>query len=156
MALQPLETAAGSEFPLCRQLSVFLENRLGQLLRLTRLFEQGGADITILAISVEGSIDCAIVRVLLNDPDTAIDMLNEAGFAVSTAEVLVVELPAGKRGIMTVCAALISAEVNINYTYPLLPGTDRGACIAIQVDNPAAAAAVLQGRKFRLLDQSEL
>ena len=84
------------------------------------------------------------------------DMLRESGFAVSITELLVVELPHGKRGMMTVCAALISGEININYTYALLPGDNRGACIAIQVDNPAQAANVLSAKKFRVLDQSEL
>lgn len=154
MSLEPLETAEGSEFPFVRQISVFLENRLGQLLRLTRLFEK--SEVHILAVSVEGSIDCAIVRLIVDDPDVAHDMLRETGFAVSIAELLVVELPPGKRGMMTVCAALIAGEVNINYTYPLLPGDNRGACIAIQVDNPGLAASVLTGKRFRVLDQSQL
>jgi hypothetical protein len=154
MATEPLETAEGSEFPLVRQISVFLENRLGQLLRLTRLFEKG--DVHILAVSVEGSIDCAIVRMIMDDPDMAHEMLVDAGFAITETELIVVELPHGKRGIMTVCAALIAGEININYTYPLLPGENRGACIAIQVENPGQAASVLSARKFRVLDQSQL
>lgn len=154
MAIEPLETAEGSDFPLCRQLSVFLENRLGQLLRMTRLFE--GESVRILAVSVEGSVDCSIVRLMVNDPDLAHNMLIEAGFAVSETEILVVELPPGPRGIMTVCAALIAGEININYLYPLLPGHERGACMAIQVDSPQNAVGVLSGRKFRVLDQHEL
>jgi hypothetical protein len=154
MAIEPLETAEGSEFPLIRQISVFLENRLGQLLRLTRLFEK--AEIHILAVSVEGSVDCAIVRMIVNDPDLAHEMLIDAGFAITETELIVVELPHGKRGIMTVCAALIAGEININYTYPLLPGEDRGACIAIQVENPSHAASVLAAHRFRILDHSQL
>src|SRR5262245_10770473 len=154
MSIEPLETAEGSEFPLVRQISVFLENRLGQLLRLTKLFEK--SEVHILAVSVEGSIDCAIVRLIVDDPDTAHDMLRESGFAISETELLVVELPAGKRGMMTVCAALIAGEVNINYTYALLPGANRGGCIAIQVDNPGVAAAILIEKQFRVLDHSNL
>lgn len=154
MVLEPLETAEGSDFPVCRQLSVFLENRLGQLLRLTRLFED--ADVRILALAVDASVDCAIVRILVDNPELARSMLSDAGFAASETEVLVVELPAGKRGLMTVCAALISGEVNINYVYPLLSGDERGACMAIAVDNLTQAAATLVQRKFRVLDQGEL
>lgn len=154
MVTEPMETAEGGEFPLIRQISVFLENRLGQLLRLTRLFEK--ADVHILAVSVEGSIDCAIVRIIVNDPDLAHEMLVDAGFAITETELIVVELPPGKRGIMTVCAALIAGEININYTYPLLPGENRGACIAIQVDNPSQGAGILAARKFRVLDHSQL
>ena len=154
MSLEPLETASGSDFPLCRQLSVFVENRLGQLLRLTRLFENTG--VSILAVSVAGATDCAIVRLLVNDPDTAQQTLSNADFAVSESELLVIELPPGKRGIRSICEALIAGEVNMNYLYPLLPRDGYEACLALQVDDAALAAAVLASRKFRLLDQSDL
>jgi hypothetical protein len=154
MDLEPLETAEGGEFSGCRQISVFLENRLGQLLRLTRLFD--GADVVIAAISVEGSVDCAIVRLLVNDPDTAHEMLNSAGFAIAESEVLVVELPPGRRGIMAVAAALISAEVNINYVYPLFATEGVPARMAIQVDNLPNAGAVLNARRVKLVAQHEL
>jgi hypothetical protein len=154
MSLEPLETASGSDFPLCRQLSIFVENRLGQLLRLTRLFER--QDVNILAVSVEGATDCAIVRLLVNDPDAAHETLTGASFPVTETEVLVVELPSGRRGIRSICEALIAGEVNMNYIYPLLPDRKHGACMAIQVDDLPLAAAVLASRKLHLLDQSDL
>lgn len=156
MSLEPLETAEGSDFPLCRQLSVFVENRLGQLLRLTRLFEK--SDVRIRAVSIEGATDCAIVRLLVNDPDTGHEALTNAGFAAAETEVLVVELPPGKRGIQRICEALIAGEINMNYLYSLLPDQKRGACVAIHVDNLPQAAAVLTSNtnRFHVLDQSEL
>lgn len=154
MSIEPLETAEGSDFQGCRQLSVFLENRIGQLLGLTRILD--GFDVRILALSVEGSIDCAIVRLLVDDPDTARSRVADAGFAVAESEVIVVELPPGNRGILTVCRALISGEVNIHYTYPLLSATDKPAALAIQVDNLPHAVRVLRSEKFRVLEQRDL
>lgn len=155
MNIEPLDTAEGSEFPHCRQLSVFLENRMGQLLRLTRVLD--GEDIRILALSVEGSVDCAIIRLLVDDPDKALPLIAGARFAVTETDLLVVELPPGRRGILGICAALIAGEVNINYTYPILPSERHSnALLAIQVDNLAQAAAVLAAKRVRVLDQSEL
>lgn len=154
MSTEPLETAEGSDFPLCRQLSVFLENRLGQLLRITRLLED--EPIAILGMSVEGTVDCAILRLLVNDPDTARRVFHDNRFAVSESDLLVVELPPGPRGIMTICAALISGEININYVYTVWPSHERGHCLAIQVDQPASAVQVLQSKKFMVLDQRDL
>jgi len=154
MSIEPLETAHGSDYPCCRQLSVFLENRLGQLLRLTRVLE--GEELEIRAISVEGSVDCAIVRLLVNDPDQAHRRIRDAGFAVTEGEVLAVELPSGKRGILAVCAALISAEVNVNYAYAMLASKHRQAGLVIQVDHPGLAASVLKNKQFQVLDHSEL
>ncbi len=154
MSIEPLETAYGSDYPCCRQLSVFLDNRVGQLLRLTRLLD--GADIRILALTVESSIDCAIVRLLVDKPDEAGKMITDARFAVSETELVVVELPPGKRGILTACQALIVGEVNIHYTYPLLAARESIPTLAFLVDNHELAVAVLRSRKFKVLDQSEL
>ncbi len=154
MSTEPLETAEGSEFPCCRQLSVFLENRVGQLLRVTRLLED--EPVHILGLAVDASVDCAILRLLVDDPDLAHQTLSDAHFAVSESEIVVVELPTGKRAIMTVCSSLISAEININYVYTVWAGKDRRPCLAIQVDDVQGAVRVLARNKFAVLHESEL
>lgn len=154
MALEPLDTAEGAHYNGCMQLSIFLENRVGQLLRLTRLFE--GETIHILGLSVTSAVDCAIVRMMVDDPDAAYRLLIDHGFPVSPSDIVVVELPPGPRGIMTISRALISGEVNINYLYPLIATDHRSACLAIQVDNLGQAAIALHKAKFRVLDQDEL
>jgi len=154
MAFEPLETAEGSDYPACVQLTVFLENRVGQLLRLTRLLD--GQAIRILALTTDAAADCGTIRLLVDDPDTAREKICAAGFAVAESELLVVELPPGKRGIITVCAALISGEVNILYAYPLLGSKKRGPCLAIHVDDLPQAVAILGSKDFKLLDQGEL
>ncbi len=154
MSLEPFRTAEGSDYTGCRQLLVFLENQVGQLLRLTRVLD--AEDVHILGITVEGSIDYAIVRMIVDDPDVARRMITEARFVVTESEVLVVELPPGHRAILAVCAALIAGEVNINYSYPMLASSRREAGLVIQVDNMAQAVAVLHSKRFEMLDQTDL
>jgi hypothetical protein len=154
MNVEPFKTAEGSEHPYCRQLSVFLENRVGQLLRIARLLED--EPVHILGLAVDAAADCAIVRLLVDDPDLAHQILTDAHFALSESEILVIPLPDGKRGILTVCSALIAGEVNINYVYTVWATQERLPCLAIQVDDVQAAVPVLQAKKFRILDQSEL
>lgn len=154
MSLEPLETAEGAEHAACRQLSIFLENRMGQLLRVTRLLES--EPIRILGLSVEEKVDCALLRMLVDDPDAAHEICSRASIAATESEVFVVELPAGKRGILTICRALISGEVNINYAYTVWATKACHPCLAVQVDNMPQAAKVLEHHKFRLLDQDEL
>jgi len=154
MALEPLGTAEGAEYRGCRQLNVFLENRVGQLLRVMRLLE--GQPVRILGLAVEGKVDCAVLRMLVDDADAARQICGQVGLAVGESEVLVVELPPGKRGIMTVCAALISGEINVNYAYTAWAGDQHRPCLVIQVDNLSQAVHVLTENKFRVLDQDEL
>lgn len=154
MSLEPFKTAQGSDYTGCRQLLIFLENQVGQLLRLTRVLD--AEDVHILGITVEGSIDYAIVRMIVDDPDAARRMITESRFVVTEADVLVVELPPGNRAILAVCAALISGEVSINYSYPMLASPRHEAALVIQVDNMAQAVTVFQSKHFHVLDQSDL
>ncbi len=149
----PYDTLEGQSFPVVRQLSVFLDNRVGQLMRLTQLLDK--EDVRILALSVVDSVDCAIVRLMFDAPDRAMRVLKEAGFAVSVAELLVVRLPPGKRGMMVICSALLSSEINVAYAYPLLPGKF-GPAIAFSVDNLEIAVDTLQGKKFEVLGEADL
>jgi hypothetical protein len=154
MALEPFETAEAHGTPTVRQQSVFVENRVGQLLRLTQLF--GRTDIRILAVSVVYSVDCAICRMILDDPDKAYDILTEAGFQVSETELIVVSLPHGKRALLHTWAALLGAEINIHYTYPLLIRPKDSAAIAVVPEDIEAAVRILREQKFDLLDQQDL
>jgi len=154
MSLEPFETAEAHDHPTVRQLSVFIENRVGQLLQITRLLEQ--TDIRILAVSVVNSGDCAIIRTIVNEPDEADAMFRSGGFAVSETELVVVSLPHGKRGLLHTWAALMAGEVNIGYTYPLLVRPRGSAALAIQTDNPDTAVNVLRSKKFEVLTQTDL
>lgn len=154
MATEPLQTAQSHDDPTVRQQSVFFENRVGQLLRLTRLFDQTG--IRIVAVSVVNSVDCAICRMILDEPDKAYDVLAKARFQVSETELLVVSLPHGKRALLHTWAALLTGEINIHYTYPLLVQPRGHPAIAILPDNIEQGIIVLRERGFELLDQSAL
>jgi len=154
MALEPFETAEAQSTPTVRQQSVFIENRVGQLLRLTQLFDR--TDIRILAISVVYSVDCAICRMILDDPDKGYEVLSGAGFQVSDAELIVVSLPHGKRALLHTWAALLGGEISIHYTYPLLIRPKGNAAIAVVPDDIEAAVRILRERKFEVLDQEDL
>lgn len=154
MEIEPLQTAHGGDTPTVRQQSVFIENRVGQLLRLAKLFDQ--TEIRILAVSVVYSFDCAIVRMILDDADKAHDVLTGARFQVSEAELIVVSLPHGKRALLETWAALLGGEVNIHFVYPLLVRPKGSAALAVLPDNLEAAVRLLRENKFDILDQQDL
>lgn len=153
MAREPYETLQGQGLPTVRQLAVFLDNRLGQLLRLTQIIEQ--TDVKILGLSVSDSVDYAVIRLISDSPDEAREVLREAGFAVSVSEVIIVRLPPGKRGLLTVWQSLLSSEINIGYCYALLPDAI-GSAIAMSVDNLEIATDTLIRYKLDVLGESDL
>jgi len=101
-------------------------------------------------------VDCAICRMILDDPDRAHDVLVEAGFQISETELIAVSLPHGKRALLHTWAALLGGEINIHYTYPLLVRPKGCAAIAVLPDNIEQAINVLRDRNFEILDQQSL
>src|ERR1700682_3749505 len=84
-------TARGRDWPSVRQFNVFLENRLGALLSVVRHFET--TDIRIVSLTVVDSADCAIIRLVLSDPERAREIFDRARLPVTESDLLVVQLP---------------------------------------------------------------
>jgi hypothetical protein len=153
MAGQPMDTAETFQSPAVRQLSVFLEDRVGALLRLFRTFD--GTPVRVVGMTIINEVDCAVVRLICDDSDKALQLLRSKGFPVSEAELLVVEIPQGQ-GLMSICSAMMAAEINIDYAYSLLTRPTGRAALAIHTDSLEAAVHVLRSRKVLLMSEEDL
>lgn len=146
-------TSGSREYPTIRQFTVFLENRVGQLLEVVRRFE--GTGISIVAMSLNDSGECAFVRFLVNHPERGREILERAGLAIIESNLIALELPEHPQPLLQICSALLQAEVNIVQAYPLLA---RGAspAAAIMVDNIELAQKVLSKQGFKMLSEDDL
>lgn len=148
------ETAHGREWPSVRQFNVFLENRLGAMMDLVRRFES--TDIRIVSLTVVESADCAIIRLVLNDPERAREIFEQSRFAFTESDLLVVKLPEGRQPLAHICKALLTAEIDINYAYPLLIGPDGSAALALHVEDHETAVATLARLGFTIFGDNDL
>ncbi|HOW73068.1 MAG TPA: acetolactate synthase [Phycisphaerae bacterium] len=153
MAPSRFETLEGQGMPGVRQLSVFLDNRVGQLLRLSQLLD--AERIRILGLSVIPAAEYGVVRIICDNPDEARRVLQAGGFACGGTEVVVVKIPPGQRGLLSVWQCLLSSETNIAYCYPLLP-TSLGSALVLAVDNVEIATDALLRNKFEVLSEADL
>ena len=147
-------TARGRDWPSVRQFNIFVENRVGGLLNVVRRFET--TDIHIVSLTVVDSADCAIIRLVLSDPERAYEIIQQAKLAFTESDLLVVELPDGPKPLLQICKALLSAEVNIHYAYPLLVGPGGRAAVAIRVEDIEAGTRTLTTAGFNLLTEGDL
>ena len=147
-------TARGRDWPSVRQFNVFLENRLGALLDVVRRFET--TDIRIVSLTVVDSADCAIIRLVLSNPERALEIFQLASLMVTESDLLVVQLPEGTQPLLQICKALLVAEINIHYAYPLLVGPQGRAALAIHVEDHEAAAQMLARQGFTLFTENDL
>jgi len=149
-----VSTARGRDWPSVRQFNVFVANRLGGLADVVRRFET--SDNRIVSLTVVDSADCAIIRLVLSDPERAYQIIQQAKFAFTESDLLVVELPDGPKPLLQICKSLLSAEINIYYAYPLLVGPGGRAAVAIRVEDLESASRTLVAGGFNLLTEGDL
>ena len=147
-------TARGRDWPSVRQFNVFVANRLGGLLDVVRRFES--TDIRIVSLTVVDSADCAIIRLVLKDPERALEVFRQANLPVTESDLLVVQLPDGPQPLLQICKALLGAELNIHYAYPLLIGPLGNAALALHVEDHESAARTLEQQGFVLYTEGDL
>lgn len=148
------ETAHGRDYPAIRQFTIFLENRVGQLLEVVRRFE--GTGIRVVALSISDAAECAFVRFVVSHPERAREILERAGLAIIETDLIGVELPETSQPLLQVCTALLQAEVNIIQAYPLLSRPNRKSAVALMVDNTEVGMETLHAKGFRTLNEDDL
>lgn len=147
-------TMRGRNYPSIRQFTVFLENRVGQLLEVIRRFE--GSKVRIVALSIADSSECAFVRFLLSHPEQGREILERAGLALIESDLIGVELPDGPHALLQICTALLQAEVNIVQAYPLLTRPHGRPAVALMVDNLDLAMDTLNDKGFSMITENDL
>lgn len=149
-------TAHGRDWPSVRQYNVFLANRIGALLDLVRSFET--SDVKLVALTVVETTDCAIIRIVPSDPERAYEILERANMPFTESDLLVVKLPDNDQPMLTICKALLSAEINIRYAYPLMIGVGPmgHTAVAFNVEDHEAAVNSLTQQGFTIFSESDL
>src|SRR5262245_28739782 len=148
------ETARGRDYPSVRQFNVFVENRVGNLLSVVRRFE--ASDNRIVSLTIVDSADCAIIRMVLADPERAREIFDRHGLPCTESDLLVVGLPDGPQPLVQICKALLGAEISIHYAYPLLIGPHGHSALALRVEDHEMASQTLERMGFTLYTEKDL
>jgi len=147
-------TARGRDWPSVRQFNVFVPNRVGGLLDVVRRFE--ASDNRIVSLTVVDTADCAIIRLVVRDPERAAEILEQARLPYTESDLLVVQLPDVKQPLLEIFKAMLVTEINIHYAYPLLVGPHGCAAVALHVEDHETAAATLARQNFILVTENDL
>jgi hypothetical protein len=131
------------------QLSVFLANEAGRISEVTKAL--GEADINIRGFSVSDSADYGILRLIVDKPAEAHDVLKRAGFTVRDTGVICIDLPDHPGGLAAVLKIVSEAGVNIEYVYSLI-----GTYVVLNVADVGRAVSLLKDRPVRLVSQEEI
>ena len=113
------------------QISVFLENRAGQLAEISGILAENNIDLR--AISIAETADYGVLRMIVDNAQKATGILMEHGYLMSMTPVLVVAVPDAPGGIAPVLATLAEGNLDIEYMYSLFTHIEGKAYIVFRV-----------------------
>lgn len=139
-----------------RQLSLFLENRPGQLRVPARVL--GDAGIDILALSLADTQQFGILRLVVRDSEAARKVLEAAGIVVNVTDVLAVHVPDRPGGLAEVLEAFEKAGLGIEYMYAFAGARGRGEAMTLvfRLEDPDRAATLLTSQGVKLVPADAL
>ncbi|HWQ72616.1 MAG TPA: ACT domain-containing protein [Desulfitobacteriaceae bacterium] len=139
---------------LVKQISVFLENKSGRLAEVTKIL--GEKDIDISALSIADTTDFGILRLIVNNPEKAEQILKEKNFAVSCTNVIAIAVADKPGGLAEVLQILDNYSIGIEYMYAFVGKNKDEALVIIRVEDLIKAVEVLNKNKIRVLSANEV
>ncbi len=137
-----------------KQISVFLENKPGQLMEVADILSEHRIDIR--ALSLADTRDFGILRIIVDDPDKTARVLKQAGCVFSVAPVLAVSIQDEPGSLSKVLRILSENNINLEYTYAFITRKADSAYMILRVEDNGATAAALSANGVGLVCQGDL
>ena len=134
------------------QLSVFIENKSGTLVKVLKLLKQ--ENIQLIASTIADTADYGICRIICSEPERAYTVLKEAGVAVSLCEVFAVELDDRPGKVADAIEIFAGEGISIAYLYSFLL-TGKGVLI-FRTDNSEKAAEIISANDLKIIREKDL
>jgi hypothetical protein len=137
-----------------QQLSVFLENKPGQLKKACDLLAQ--AKVNISTLSLADTKEFGILHLLIKDWEQAKRVIEKGGYTVKQTEVLAVEVYDRPGGLADMLKPIEAAKLNIEYMYAFSVGRKGKAVLIFRFGDPDKAAAALHAAGVNVISDVEL
>ena len=126
------------------QLSIFVANKPGVLANVCDLLKK--EKLNILAITTSDNRDHSIIRLVVNEPHRALNLLEDYGTLVQRTEVILIDGPNRPGMIGDISRKLAAAKINIDYLYCATALTSKLGLLVFKPSNVAKALKVLNQR----------
>lgn len=137
-----------------KQLTVFVENKQGTLVDITDTLATNG--VNLRALSIADTQDFGLLRLIVNDNDTAANALKEKGYILKVTEVVGVKIGDQPGKLSKALAVLADAAVNVEYLYAFMARTERHAYVVIRPTDNDAAENALEAAGFHLITDADV
>ncbi len=137
-----------------KQLTIFVENKQGTLVDITDILAKN--NVNMRALSIADTQDFGILRLIVNDNDTAIKALGEAGYLIKMTDVVGVKIGDQPGKLSKALEVLDDNNINMEYLYAFMARTEKHAYVVLRVADNDAAEKALEGAGFHLITDADV
>ena len=136
------------------QISVFLENKAGQLADITSILSDN--QINMRAINIAETADYGVLRLIVDDASKASSILLEQGFILTMTPVVGVAVPDTPGGLSKVLGVISRAEIDVEYMYSVFGQRDGQACMIFRVADSDGLTKLLEANGIGTITGEDL
>ncbi len=129
------------------QISIFAENKLGKMEKVTKVLSD--SKINILAISITSTNGFGIIKFMVDKPELALEVLKKDGFTVSLTEVLAIEMTDQPGGLHEVVGILAQNNINIENASVYVAESRKRAYLLVEVKDVDNAKKLLESTDLK-------
>lgn len=137
-----------------QQLSIFMENKPGQLVKVTQVLRDLQIDIRAMALA--DTQDFGIVRMIVSDTAKAQAALRENGFMSTITQVMCIAMDDHPGGLSRITELMAQANVNIDYLYACITEIGKNAYIVMHVDDENTASRTMNEAGIRMVTADQI
>lgn len=137
-----------------KQLTVFVENKQGSLVSITDTLATN--NVNIRALSIAETEDFGILRLIVNDVETAKNTLTEKGYLIKVTNVVGVKIGDAPGKLTAALGVLDKAGINMEYLYAFMTRTEKHAYVVFRVEDDEAAESALEAAGFHLITNADV
>ena len=137
-----------------KQLTVFVENKQGTLVAITDTLAAN--HVNIRALSLAETKDFGVLRLIVNDLESAFRTLSEQGYLIKVTDVVGVKIGDDPGKLTAALRVLRDAGINMEYLYAFMARTPRHAYVVIRVEDNAQAETALEQAGFHLITEADI
>jgi hypothetical protein len=136
------------------QLSVFLGNEEGRLAEVMGVLAK--AKVNIRALSLADTADFGVLRIIVNEPDSAIAALKKADIMVKTTDIIAAEVEDKPGGLAKVLDVFRNEKINIEYMYAFVEKRNENAVLVFRVENIDDVVRKLKKSSVKILEAKDV
>lgn len=137
-----------------QQISVFIENKPGNLAALTSFLADNNVDLR--ALEIADTADYGIIRLIVDDPFNTLTLLKDNDWVCTMTPVIGVKIPDTPGGMAKIMTILADAGVSLDYVYAFLSKVAGSALLVLRVQDNDAVASILKKNGIEIVDQEKL